>query len=106
LKKRLFYILCFMAVMACNKINTPTNKSIMLYNVALKSENILCDGSGLSFGNCVAKQMKEGKCIGIAKHDGTHVAVEIPCELMFRSAIDTLNYPEDRNYEELLNESN
>jgi len=76
----------------------------MLYNVELSAENILCDGSGLSFGNCVAKQMKDGKCIGIAKHEGSHIAVEIPCELMFRSALDTLNFPEDRNYEDLLNE--
>lgn len=104
LKQFISLLLLSFIVFACNNAKTPTVKSFMMYNVEVNAEDILCDGNGLSFGNCVAKQMKTGKCIGIANHEGTHIAIEIPCDLMFKSALDTLDYDGSESFEELLEE--
>ena len=71
------------------------NKNINFQSMGFdfNAEMILCNGSGLSFGNCVAKQMKSGICVGIAKVDDTHVAVEIPCEKLMDWGTDTLDIP-------------
>jgi len=85
-----FLLATFLLSVSC--INTPTNQSNMSFWASewKPTNNVLCEGGGLRFGNCIARQMSDSTCIGIAKFNGEHIAVEIPCSVMFQSALDTI----------------
>jgi len=91
MKKISFLLLVLAAfVLACN-MSFPTNNSMGFFGEEwFPSSEVLCKGGGFGFGTCIAKQMKDSTCIGIAKFNGSHIAVEIPCNVMFESATDTL----------------
>ncbi len=90
MKKISFFLLAFaLFVVACT-ISTPTNHMSFFGEEWFPASEILCNGSGFGFGTCIAKQMKDSTCIGIAKFNGSHIAVEIPCQVMFQTATDTI----------------
>ena len=57
----------------------------------LDPETILCNGKGLKVGRCISKQLKEGICLGIIKHNKRVFAVEIPCNDIKREELDTMD---------------
>lgn len=90
--KKIFCILfgSFLFITGC--ITVPTNQnSVGFFATEWKTtNNVICEGGGLRFGNCIARQMNDSTCIGIAKFNGSHIALEIPCSVMFQSALDTI----------------
>jgi len=78
--------------MACKNHSFPTSNMGFFGEEWFPTSEVLCNGSGFGFGTCIAKQMKDSTCIGIAKFNGSHIAVEIPCDVMFSTAIDTLEF--------------
>jgi len=91
----LIFAIAVVAV-ACN-MSFPTNNMGFFGEEWLPSSEVLCNGSGFRFGTCIAKQMKDSTCIGIAKFNGSHIAVEIPCNVMFQTATDTLDISNNQN---------
>jgi len=91
--KKLIFLLVVVGLFtyACKNSSFPTTNSMGFFGEEwLPTSEILCNGSGFGFGTCIAKQMKDSTCIGIAKFDGSHIAVKIPCNVMFQTATDTL----------------
>jgi len=90
--KKIGFLILAVGIMAiaCKNNSFPTNNMGFLGGDWFPSSEILCKGGGFGFGTCIAKQMKDSTCIGIAKFNGSHIAVEIPCEVMFQMATDTL----------------
>jgi len=94
--KKFSFLLLALAILAiaCN-MSFPTNNMGFFGEGLFPSSEVLCNGSGFRFGSCIAKQMKDSTCIGIAKFNGSHIAVEIPCSVMFQAATDTIELSEN-----------
>lgn len=90
--KKIYWFLLSTLLFSLSCINSPSNQSgFNFWATEWEPTNeVLCEGSGLRFGNCIARQMSDSTCIGIAKFNGSHVALEIPCSIMFKSALDTI----------------
>lgn len=95
MKKFSFFLMALaLLAMACN-VSFPTNNMGFFGEDWFPSSEVLCNGSGFRFGTCIAKEMKDSTCIGIAKFNGSHIAVEIPCSVMFQAATDTIEFSEN-----------
>lgn len=90
--KNMYCVLLAVISISIGCITAPTNQSGMSFLPTewKPANDVLCEGKGLRFGNCVARKMDDTTCIGIAKFNGSHVALKIPCSVMFESAIDTV----------------
>jgi len=91
--KKFYFYLPVLFLLSTGCIDTPTNNSSMSFWASewKPTNNVLCEGGGLRFGNCIARKMSDSTCIGIAKFNGSHIALEIPCSIMFESALDTIS---------------
>jgi len=91
--KKIYCFLLAAFFLSAGCITAPTNNSAMFGFGATEykpTNEVLCQGGGLRFGNCIARQMSDSTCIGIAKFNGAYVALQIPCSVMFQNAIDTM----------------
>ena len=57
----------------------------------LDPETILCNGKGIRVANCISRQLKKGICLGIIKHQKRVYAVEIPCNDIKKTEIDSID---------------
>lgn len=57
----------------------------------LDVEKILCNGKGLRVGKCISDQLKKGICLGIIKHEKRVFAIEIPCDDIKASEVDSVS---------------
>ena len=56
----------------------------------MDESKILCKGKGLRVAKCISSQLKTGKCLGILKEGNRVYVVEIDCDEVKESPVDTL----------------
>ena len=59
--------------------------------VYLDPERILCNGKGIRVANCISRQLKNGICLGIIKHEKRVFAIEIPCDDIKKTEVDSID---------------
>ncbi len=57
----------------------------------LDPEKILCNGKGIRVANCISRQLKNGICLGIIKHEKRVYAIEIPCDNIKKAEVDSID---------------
>jgi len=88
-----YFFLLLVLFLSLGCITAPSTKSGLTFLPSewKPADEVLCEGSGLRFGSCIAREMSDSTCIGIAKFNGSYIAVQIPCTEMFKSALDTIS---------------
>ena len=61
----------------------------------LDPDKILCNGKGLRVGKCISNQLKKGICLGIIKHEKRVYAIEIPCDDIKETKVDSMMLDEE-----------